>query len=666
MICRETNARNSTGMSTTSLLSGMAIALGLLLTGCTPPESLSSNVDLDASNASTSASVADHQAADHTESEVPIEPDVSEEGPPLPGLGLTSSSVESSADDSEKPEPATSSTTPTLAVPTLATTSTDTSEQAKGTEDKQSTSDGDAVEPRDPSGQVLVNTPNELELAERARKGPADVALPGSEAKGNLATRAELNQEIAKDWPQPQAVLFVSGQQHGYIEPCGCTGLDRQKGGLIRRDTVLTQLRERGWNVLPVDVGNQVRRIGQQPVIKFATTVDAFKEMGYEAATLGIDDLKLSSVELIQHAASDGLSPSAFISANVVIYDESFFPSYRIVEAGGRKIGITGVLGKEHQQEHAYLFRGEENQSADIEFFDPVERLTPVVAELKEKGCDFIVLLAHASLEESASIGKEVDGIDLVVTGGGFGEPTLHPEKIDGSDAIMVQVGVKGMYGGIVGLFDDEKNPIRYQKIAISAQFKDSERMLAKFSDYQNRLKEMGLDGLGATEIPHPTSRKYIGSEACGDCHTTAFEVWEGSPHVHATESIVAANNDRGGIPRHFDPECISCHATGWNAQEYYPYESGFKGLELTEHLLGSGCENCHGPGKSHADAENGEIDVDNETLLKLREQMVITLKEAKDSKCIECHDLDNSPDFHPVAENFERYWAKVKHVGKD
>lgn len=473
--------------------------------------------------------------------------------------------------------------------------------------------------------------------------------------EANVASEAERNQKIAADWPMPQVVIYVSGQQHGYIEPCGCTGLEKQKGGLIRRDTLLDGLRRRGWEVVPVDVGNQVRRIGRQSEIKFQTTVDALKMMGYRAATLGIDDLQLSSIELIQVASSDELNSGEFVTANVSIIDPSFFPSYRIVEAGGRKIGITGILGAEFQ---------DKLQSADVQVFDPVEKLKPVVQELESQGCDFLVLLAHASLKESASIAQQVPGLDLVVTAGGYGEPTLHPEKIDGSKAVMVQVGVKGMYGGIVGLFDDEETPIRYQKIAISSQFKDSPRMLERFAEYQSRLGDVGFDGLGITPISHPTGRKYVGSATCGECHTTAYDIWLNSPHVRATEDIIAADNDRGGIPRHHDPECISCHATGWNPQEFYPYETGFISPELTDHLMGSGCENCHGPGKDHVDAEYGDLDVDNETLLKFRQQMVLKLEESRD-RCLECHDLDNSPDFHSEGA-FDKYWEQVKHYGKD
>ena len=85
----------------------------------------------------------------------------------------------------------------------------------------------------------------------------------------------EAPEVLFKNWPKPAYVFFLTGRQHGYIEPCGCTGLENQKGGLARRDTLLTGLRSRPWNVVPIDVGNQVRRFGRQPEIKFQLTVNS-------------------------------------------------------------------------------------------------------------------------------------------------------------------------------------------------------------------------------------------------------------------------------------------------------------------------------------------------------------------------------------------------------
>src|SRR5438067_1018287 len=49
---------------------------------------------------------------------------------------------------------------------------------------------------------------------------------------------------LFRDWPKPTVALVITGQQLGYIEPCGCSGLENQKGGLARRHTFIKQLSE--------------------------------------------------------------------------------------------------------------------------------------------------------------------------------------------------------------------------------------------------------------------------------------------------------------------------------------------------------------------------------------------------------------------------------------
>ena len=60
---------------------------------------------------------------------------------------------------------------------------------------------------------------------------------------------------IFEGWEKPQFALFLTGGQDGYIEPCGCTGLENQKGGLLRRDSLRKQLIAKGWKLVPLDAG---------------------------------------------------------------------------------------------------------------------------------------------------------------------------------------------------------------------------------------------------------------------------------------------------------------------------------------------------------------------------------------------------------------------------
>ena len=166
-----------------------------------------------------------------------------------------------------------------------------------------------------------------------------------------------------------------------------------------------------------------------------------------------------------------------------------------------------------------------------------------------------------------------------------------------------------------------------------------------------------------ALPISKEKGQDFVGSKRCADCHTSAWEVYKETPHSHATDTLVHPP-ERSDVPRIHDPECISCHVTGWEPQKMVPLKSGYLGLDKTPHLSGVGCENCHGPGSSHVRAEEGSSTVSDEERLNLRLAMRLPLAKAE-QKCLECHDIDNSPAFQHEGA-FERYWKKIEHKGKD
>ncbi len=457
----------------------------------------------------------------------------------------------------------------------------------------------------------------------------------------------EANGKIFEGWPKPRLALVITGEQHGYLEPCGCAGLENMKGGLKRRATFLNGLREEGWPVVAVDLGDMVRRFGKQAEMKFHASMDALRTMKYAAVGLGPYDLRLPVDELISDVANE---QNGLVAANVGIlgFDSGLPQRYRVVEAGGIKVGITAVLGDKFRQEI---------NNAEIETKPAAETLPAVLAEMRDQ-CQILVLLSHGTVEEATALAKQFPQFDVVATAGGASLPPAEPGKIDGSATWLIEVGQKGMFAGVVGYYGDDLKTRRFQRTPIDARFKDSPDIYQQQVAFQDQLKQLGWEGLGIKASPHASGRKFVGSETCGQCHTKAFEIWKDTPHARAMDTLAKLNP-----PRQFDPECVSCHATGWEPQKYFPFETGFLSLKATPHLAGNGCENCHGPGSQHVAAEQGDIEADDALLAKLRDQMRLPLAKA-DESCRQCHDLDNSPDY--VKLGFEAYWPAVEHKGKD
>ncbi|MGD9632976.1 MAG: multiheme c-type cytochrome [Pirellulales bacterium] len=468
------------------------------------------------------------------------------------------------------------------------------------------------------------------------------------------------NGEIFVDWPKPDVALVFSGEQDGYIEPCGCAGLQNQKGGLKRRHSLLKQLATKGWPVVPLDVGGLSKRFGIQTELKFDAALKALAQLGYKAVGFGSNDLRLDILSLVLNSPD---AKNIFVSANVGIldFDPEYSQRFKVIEAGGLKIGVTGVMGK---KEISAL-----KNAGDLTLVDPDEALQQVIPELQKSGCDKLVLLSYAKPEETKAIAQRFPVFDFVVTAGGAEVPPRDTELIEGTKTHLIEIGDKGMYVIVVGLYKNGQPPFRYQRVPLDSRFADSPEMQKLMVDYQHDLETLGLEGLGIKPTAHPTARQFAGSEACSGCHTSAFAVWEKTPHAHATKTLEQLNP-----PRHFDPECLSCHVTGWEPQKYFPFISGYLGLKETPEMVANGCENCHGPAARHVAAENGEIEVDDKELEELRAALRLKIvpnegnKDGQDfangkvvQMCMQCHDLDNSPEF-----DFQLYWPHVKHSGKD
>ncbi len=459
------------------------------------------------------------------------------------------------------------------------------------------------------------------------------------------------NGPIFENWKRPQLAIFITGMLEGYIEPCGCAGLDRMKGGMGRRYTLLESLRKQGWPVVAVDVGGVARGFGLQAEIKYHTLVDGMLKMNYDAIALGASDLRLPAGEVAAVAAAVEGQKNPFTSANVGLFgmDSDLTAPYKIIEAGGKKIGVVAVLGNSERKDL---------KNDEVSTVDPEEALKKILPKLKVK-TDVLILLSHASIDETIALAKSHPEFKVVVTSGGPPEPPRAPKTIPGTRTPLIEVGHKGMNAIVLGFYDDEKeaeNAIRYQRVPLDSRFASAPEMKALMASYQDQLKSLGLEKLGIRPVAQPqldTNGKFVGTAKCQSCHDISDRIWKKTGHAAAYETLAKADP-----PRQFDPECVSCHVVGWNPTRFFPYENGFVSMEKTPHLIDVGCETCHGPGELHCKAELGS----NEKLQeRYRKAVRLTKEEAQKGFCINCHDLDNSPDFE-----FETYWPYVEHYEKD
>ena len=91
---------------------------------------------------------------------------------------------------------------------------------------------------------------------------------------------------------------------NGYIESCGCAGMDRMKGGLSRRKAFLNDLKEEmGWDVVSIDTGQITSGFGVQTELKFDMAMNAYHLMQYDAIGIGKGELRFPAYFLLTHNA---------------------------------------------------------------------------------------------------------------------------------------------------------------------------------------------------------------------------------------------------------------------------------------------------------------------------------------------------------------------------
>ncbi|MFQ5663302.1 MAG: cytochrome c family protein [Terriglobia bacterium] len=106
----------------------------------------------------------------------------------------------------------------------------------------------------------------------------------------------------------------------------------------------------------------------------------------------------------------------------------------------------------------------------------------------------------------------------------------------------------------------------------------------------------------GMALLPKTAGAQYLAAKRCRPCHLAQFKSWQQTRMAKAFELLkpgVSADAKRAhnldpDKDYTSDPNCVSCHVTG------YGQPGGFVSLEKTPTLAGVQCDACHGPGKAY------------------------------------------------------------------
>ena len=500
-------------------------------------------------------------------------------------------------------------------------------------------------------------------------KSPDNKAPANQNAAIKPATKAvakvDVSEPYLSGWDKPSIALLLTGEQHGYLEPCGCS--ETQSGGMARRaDLVRILTKEKGWGLAGLDVGGILKRSRRQDQIKFDKLFEAFETLGYAAVGVGLEELKLPAEFLLTRMPGnpeDLAKSAALVSANVVLFDQPDLGwplHYRLVERSGVKIGVTSVFGLSKRDEVAPA-----GVVTNITIREPDEVLPAIIETLEASKPDFMVLLCYGTEKESLELARKYPQFQIVLATGGPDEPDGKPIEV--GKTWVLNVGHKGKRVGVLGYYPANKeNPFRFELIQLDkARFGNDPAMRTLMRHYQQQLEDEGIAVSDELLLRHPSGHSYVGAAKCGECHAETFKHWKGTGHAVAFTTLKEgpwhenrADEKIDWIKRQFDPECLSCHVTGWHPQEMLRYESGYVSEERSAHLVGQQCENCHGPGSLHVAREESKANMDE--LLEGRKLVRRSVDEAKKSMCVQCHDPDNSPRFTP--ERFDEFWEQVKH----
>ena len=410
----------------------------------------------------------------------------------------------------------------------------------------------------------------------------------------------------------------------------------------------MKSIREKADNLVLFEGGDAIEWTGFQSDLKAEVTARALKLIGYDAMIPGEDEIGKQGkryVELLEQG------PVRIICANFHKDggDKLTYLPYVVVTTKGKlKVGIIGLISPS-------VGRAFQQAEFASSVSDPKDALKAVLGEVRKKA-DFVVVVYHGPFDEANKLVDE--GIGLIVATHRTSREILFPDNNSETNEVTVPIekrastflaNAETSTNWSLGRIDLELDSNRRVKSAahklfyLDRRYEEDPDMVKVYDEYNTKVKDAVLTasakfkkdmedmlkkrGINLEQIRTRLRKSpFVTANKCKECHKEIYEIWSKSRHAKAMETLKKTKQE-------FDPECISCHATG------VVVRNGFTNMLETPELANVQCEACHGPAEKHvASPAKG-------------------FGKADEHSCRSCHTDERNPDF-----DYAQKWAKIMH----
>ena len=203
-----------------------------------------------------------------------------------------------------------------------------------------------------------------------------------------------------------------------------------------------------GAEVILADAGDYSQGTVYVSVNKGADAVTMMNATGYDVVTLGNHEFDYGYAQLVENMKA---AKFQVLCADVLGADgKTIYDANTIIEKGGVKIGFFGLETPEAQTKaNPKLIQGLKFL-AGADGKELYNCAAAQVADLKAKGADLVVCLAHLGVDESSEpytsydLAKNVQGIDFIIDGHSHSVMTAGPngEAIQSTGTAFANIGV--------------------------------------------------------------------------------------------------------------------------------------------------------------------------------------------------------------------------------